>query len=59
MRLARPEQTIDELTDFHTQALPRLTAQHEEIIRLREAAVGATRVSLLPPPRTTVIGTCS
>ncbi|MFE2597331.1 hypothetical protein ACFXCZ_12615 [Streptomyces sp. NPDC059396] len=58
-RLAPSEQTIDELTDFRPQALARLTAQHEEIIRLREAAVGTTRVSRLPPPRTTVIGTCS
>jgi len=41
------------------QALARLAAQPEEIIRLREGAAGTTRVSRLPPPRTTVIGTCS
>jgi chromosome segregation ATPase len=58
-RLPRAEQTIDELTDFRTQALARFAAQHEEIVRLREAAVGTKRVSHLPPPRTTVIGTCS
>ncbi|WP_307797602.1 hypothetical protein [Streptomyces laculatispora] len=58
-RLAQSDGTIDELTGFRTQALARLAAQHEEIIRLREAAVGTTRVSRLPPPRTTVIGTCS
>jgi hypothetical protein len=58
-RLARSEQTVEELTDFRGQALARLAAQHEEIIRLREAAAGTTRVSRLPPPRTTVIGTCS
>lgn len=58
-RLVNSEQTIDALTDFRTQALARLAAQHEEIIRLREAAAGTTRVSRLPPPRTTVIGTCS
>ncbi|MET7622629.1 hypothetical protein [Streptomyces sp. NPDC005408] len=58
-RLAQSERTIDELTGFRTQALARLAAQHEEIIRLREAAAGTTRVSRLPPPRTTVIGTCS
>ncbi|WP_369174907.1 hypothetical protein AB5J49_46535 [Streptomyces sp. R28] len=29
-----------ELTDFRTQALARLAAQHEEIVRLREAAAG-------------------
>ncbi|MFI9255225.1 hypothetical protein [Streptomyces sp. NPDC053069] len=58
-RLARSEQTIDEFTDFRAQALARLAAQHEEIARLREAAAGTTRVSRLPAPRTTVIGTCS
>jgi hypothetical protein len=58
-RLARSEQTVEELTDFRGQALARLAAQHEEIIRLREAAAGTTRVSRRPPPRTTVIGTCS
>ncbi|WP_405535191.1 hypothetical protein OG787_12110 [Streptomyces sp. NBC_00075] len=51
-RLDRSEQTIDELTDFRTQALARLGAQHEEIIRLREAAAGNSRVRRLPAPRT-------
>ncbi|MFI7020806.1 hypothetical protein [Streptomyces sp. NPDC050164] len=54
-QLAKSEQTIDELTDFRTQALARLAAQHEEIVRLREAALGTSRVSRLPAPRTTVI----
>lgn len=45
--------------DFRAQALARLAAQHEEIVRLREAALGTSRVSRLPAPRTTVIGTCS
>lgn len=58
-RLDRSEQTIDELTDFRTQALARLGAQHEEIVHLRESAVGTSRVSRLPALRTTVIGTCS
>ncbi|WP_030574846.1 hypothetical protein [Streptomyces aureocirculatus] len=58
-RLAQSEQTIAELTDFRSQALARLAAQHEEIIRLRDAVVEASRVSRLPAPRTTVIGTCS
>ncbi|MER5358089.1 hypothetical protein [Streptomyces sp. NPDC002785] len=58
-RLVRSEQTIDELTEFRTQALARLAAQHEEIVRLREAATGTSRVSRLPAPRTTVIGSCS
>jgi hypothetical protein len=58
-RLATSEQTIDELTDFRGQALARLAAQHEEIIRLREAAAGTSWVSRLPSPRTMVIGTGS
>ena len=58
-RLAKSEQTVDELTDFRSQALARLAAQHEEIVRLREAAVGTTHVRRLPAPRTTVIGSCS
>lgn len=58
-RLTRSEQTINELMDFRVQALTRLAAQHEEIVRLREAALGTSRVSRLPAPRTTVIGTCS
>ncbi|MFE4331478.1 hypothetical protein ACFRQM_19225 [Streptomyces sp. NPDC056831] len=58
-RLTKSEQTITELADFRTQALARLAAQHEEIVRLREAAAGASRISRLPPPRTTVIGTCN
>ncbi|OIJ94478.1 hypothetical protein BIV25_23090 [Streptomyces sp. MUSC 14] len=58
-RLAKSEQTVDELTDFRSQALARLAAQHEEIVRLREAAVGTTQLRRLPAPRTTVIGSCS
>ncbi|GAA1928783.1 hypothetical protein [Streptantibioticus ferralitis] len=58
-RLTQSEHTVDELTDFRGQALVRLAAQHEEIIRLREAAAGTARVSHLPAPRTTVIGSCS
>jgi septal ring factor EnvC (AmiA/AmiB activator) len=58
-RLTQSEQTIDELTDFRSQALARLAAQHKEIVRLRDAVAGASRVSRLPAPRTTVIGTCS
>ena len=58
-RLVASEQTVDELMDFRTQVLARLAAQHEEIVRLRESAAGTARVSRLPAPRTTVIGTCS
>ncbi|MEV8395199.1 MULTISPECIES: hypothetical protein [unclassified Streptomyces] len=56
---AKSEQTVDELTDFRSQALARLAAQHEEIVWLREAAVGTTQLRRLPAPRTTVIGSCS
>ncbi|MFH8557559.1 hypothetical protein ACH4FE_28755 [Streptomyces celluloflavus] len=58
-RLAASEQTVTELTDFRGQALAQLAAQHEEIVRLREAAAGTTQVRRLPAPRTTVIGSCS
>lgn len=57
-RLTPSEQAITELTDFRTQPLARLAAQHEEIVRLRDAAAGTSRVSRLPAPRIT-IGTCS
>ncbi|MFE7033137.1 hypothetical protein ACFU9Y_22735 [Streptomyces sp. NPDC057621] len=57
-RLTQSEQTITELTDFRTQALARLASQHEEIVRLRDAA-RTSRVSRFPAPRTTVNGTCS
>ncbi|MFB7600798.1 hypothetical protein [Streptomyces sp. NPDC056160] len=58
-RLAQSEEAVDELTDFRSQALARLAAQHEEIVHLRESATGTSRVSRLPAPRTTVIGSCS
>lgn len=58
-RLAQSEQTVGELTDFRAQALARLAAQHEEIVWLRESVAGTSRVSRLPAPRTTVIGSRS
>lgn len=58
-RLDQSEQTVDELTDFRTQALARLAAQHEEIVHLHEAADASNRVTRLPSARTTVIGSCS
>ena len=51
-RLDKSEQRNDELSDFRTQALARLAAQHEEIIRLRDAAAGTNRVARLPTART-------
>ncbi|MEV0414937.1 hypothetical protein AB0I68_30095 [Streptomyces sp. NPDC050448] len=58
-RLARSAGSIDELTDFRTQALARLAAQHDEIVRLRGTADAASRVTRLPTARTTMIGSCS
>ncbi|MDX3233010.1 hypothetical protein [Streptomyces sp. ME19-01-6] len=58
-RLAQSEQSVSELTDFRAEALARLAAQHEEIVRLREVADASKRVTRLPSPRTTVIGSCS
>jgi len=58
-RLSQADQRIGELADFRSQALAQLAAQHEEIVRLREAAAASRRVIRLPTPRTTVSGTSS
>jgi hypothetical protein len=58
-RLSQADERIEELTDFRSQALARLAAQHEEVVRLRETAAGTSRVIRLPTPRATVIGPCS
>ncbi|WP_043267552.1 hypothetical protein [Streptomyces sp. CT34] len=50
-RLTASEQAVDELTDFRTQALARLAAQHEEIVHLRQTAADASRVTRLPSGR--------
>lgn len=47
-RLARSADTIDELTGFRSQALARLAAQHDEIVRLCGTADAASRVTRLP-----------
>ncbi len=57
-RITEHTGTIEELTDFRTQALARLAAQHDEINRLRDAAAAASRVAQLPR-RTATIGSCS
>ncbi|MGH3683878.1 MAG: hypothetical protein ACRDSM_02200 [Pseudonocardiaceae bacterium] len=57
-RLAESTHTINELTEFQTQALAQLAAQHDEIIRLRAAATSASQVRRLPQ-RTATIGSCS
>lgn len=54
-RLARRNETIAELTDFRTEALARLAAQHEEI---KQRADHDNRVRRLPR-RTSGTGPCS
>lgn len=57
--LAQATTTINELTNFRTQALARLAAQHEEILRLRRAADPKTNVAHLPAARPhKIIGPC-
>ena len=51
-------QKIAELTDIRGQALARLAAQHDEIVRLRGIANGTSRVIHLPANRATPIGPC-
>jgi hypothetical protein len=41
---------IAELSDFKTQALSRIAAQHDEITRLRREVQQAARVRRLPVP---------
>lgn len=56
--LAQANTTIDQLTDFRAQALARLAAQHEEILRLRAAPNPTAKVTRLPAPPQKVIGPC-
>ncbi|MFD9670108.1 hypothetical protein ACFWAY_52750 [Rhodococcus sp. NPDC059968] len=57
--LAQANTTIEQLTDFRTQALARLAAQHEEILRLRGAADPKANVVHLPAARQhKIIGPC-
>jgi CII-binding regulator of phage lambda lysogenization HflD len=57
-RLTEATSTIAELSEFQTQALARLAAQHDEISRLRTAATSASRISRLPQ-RAATIGSCN
>lgn len=57
-RISQADQKIAELTDFRGQSLARLAAQHDEIIRLREIAAGASHVIRLPTNRSKLIGPC-
>jgi CII-binding regulator of phage lambda lysogenization HflD len=49
-RLTQSADTINELTDFRTQAIARLAAQHDEITRLRNTAEAASQLPRLPRP---------
>ncbi|MHB1716476.1 MAG: hypothetical protein ACYCV5_03955 [Acidimicrobiales bacterium] len=49
-RLARRDQTIVELTDFKTEALSRLAAQHDEITHLRATLADFGNIRRLPVP---------
>jgi hypothetical protein len=51
-RLARQDRTIAELDEFKTLSLSRLSAQHEEITRLRAAVTANAKLRVLPAPPT-------
>jgi hypothetical protein len=57
-RLTQANSTIQELTEFRTQALARLAAQHDEILRLRAAAEPNANITRLPAARHKIIGPC-
>jgi len=57
-RIARRDQTIAELTDFKSQALSRLAAQHDELTRLRQHPDQTSQIRLLPT-RATSVWPCS
>ncbi|MFJ6047640.1 hypothetical protein [Streptomyces sp. NPDC092307] len=60
-RLAKRDEALAELTAFKALAVSRLTAQHEEIERLREQAAAAGNVRRLPAARSGAApyGSCS
>ncbi|MFD0622199.1 hypothetical protein ACFQ2K_05890 [Streptomyces sanglieri] len=60
-RLAKRDEALAELTAFKAVAISRLTAQHEEIERLREQAATVGNVRRLPAARsgTAPYGSCS
>lgn len=47
-RLTQSAGTISELTSFRTQALARLAAQHDEVLRLRSQAGAAATIRRVP-----------
>jgi len=56
--LAQASSAIEQLTDFRTQALARLAAQHDEIFRLRYTNHPNANVARFPATRRKVIGPC-
>ncbi|TDD37156.1 hypothetical protein E1287_09485 [Actinomadura sp. KC06] len=56
-RLDQRDQAIEDLTDFRSEALSRLAAQHEEILQLRRHANPGEPVRRLPARAT--FGPCS
>ncbi len=56
--LVQANSTIEQLTDFRTQALARLAAQHDQILRLRSAADPKANIARFPATRRKVIGPC-
>lgn len=49
-RLEQSNSKINQLTNFRTQALAQLAAQHDEITRLRASATAASQVTRLRRP---------
>jgi hypothetical protein len=61
INLAQANSTIQDLTDFRTQALARIAAQHDEIVQFRAANHPTTAITHLPSrPKSQqkVIGPC-
>ncbi|HEY3690545.1 MAG TPA: hypothetical protein VGL46_09595 [Pseudonocardiaceae bacterium] len=58
-RLVDMEQRNTDLTEFKTSAISRLTAQHDEITRLRAALTGFNNVRVLTPPEPLPVGITS
>ena len=61
INLAQANSTIQDLTDFRSQALARIAAQHDEIVQLRAAnhpSAAVTHLPSRPKSQQKVIGPC-
>ena len=61
INLAQANSIIQDLTDFRSQALARIAAQHDEIVQLRAAnhpSAAVTRLPSRPKSQQKVIGPC-